>query len=290
MGVAAKIAPSMLSSDFANLASEAQRMLDCGADWLHMDIMDGYNLNYCLLHKPFILNYCKLVILFVLSLLLKVVGLSLSEFCVLYVILELSWMVLLFENVVVILFLHFVPNLTIGAPVIESLRKHTKAYLDCHLMVTNPLDYVEPLGKAGASGFTFHVEVSRDNWGELVQRIKSKGMRPGVSLKPGTPIEEVYPLVEGENPVEMVLVMTVEPGFGGQKFMPETMDKVRALRKKYPSLDIEVDGGLGPSTIDMAASAGANCIVAGSSVFGAPDSAQVISLLRKSVEEVQKNN
>lgn len=157
-------------------------------------------------------------------------------------------------------------------------------------MVTNPLDYVEPLGKAGASGFTFHVEVSRDNWGELVQRIKSKGMRPGVSLKPGTPIEEVYPLVEGENPVEMVLVMTVEPGFGGQKFMPETMDKVRALRKKYPSLDIEVDGGLGPSTIDMAASAGANCIVAGSSVFGAPDSAQVISLLRKSVEEVQKNN
>uniref|UniRef100_A0A6N2K3I9 Ribulose-phosphate 3-epimerase n=1 Tax=Salix viminalis TaxID=40686 RepID=A0A6N2K3I9_SALVM len=236
MGVAAKIAPSMLSSDFANLASEAQRMLDCGADWLHMDIMDGYNLNYCLLHKP-----------------------------------------------------HFVPNLTIGAPVIESLRKHTKAYLDCHLMVTNPLDYVEPLGKAGASGFTFHVEVSRDNWGELVQRIKSKGMRPGVSLKPGTPIEEVYPLVEGEYPVEMVLVMTVEPGFGGQKFMPETMDKVRALRKKYPSLDIEVDGGLGPSTIDMAASAGANCIVAGSSVFGAPDSAQVISLMRKRVEEVQKN-
>ncbi|KAL9230633.1 hypothetical protein vseg_005960 [Gypsophila vaccaria] len=223
MGVEAKIAPSMLSSDFANLASEAQRMLDCGADWLHMDIMVS----------------------------------------------------------------HFVSNLTIGAPVIESLRKHTKAYLDCHLMVTDPLVYVEPFGKAGASGFTFHVEVSKDNWEEIVKKIKFHGMRPGVALKPGTPIEEVYPLLEGRNPVEMVLVMTVEPGFGGQKFMPETMDKVRDLRKKYPSLDIEVDGGLGLSTIDAAASAGANCIVAGSSVFGAPDPAQVIKVLRQSVEKAQ---
>ncbi|KAG7015956.1 Ribulose-phosphate 3-epimerase, cytoplasmic isoform [Cucurbita argyrosperma subsp. argyrosperma] len=218
MGVAAKIAPSMLSSDFANLASEAERMLKFGADWLHMDIMF-----FCL--------------------------------CI-------------YRR-------HFVPNLTIGAPVIESLRKHTKAYLDCHLMVTNPLDYVEPFAKAGASGFTFHVEVSKDNWQQLIQEIKSKGMKSGVALKPGTPIEEVYPLVESENPVEMVLVMTVEPGFGGQKFMPETMDKVRKLRQKYPSLDIEVDGGLGPSTIDAAASAGANCIVAGSSVFGAPEPSEV---------------
>ncbi|KAK2360037.1 Aldolase-type TIM barrel family protein [Trifolium repens] len=174
-----------------------------------------------------------------------------------------------------------------GTPIIESLRKHTKAYLDCHLMVTNPLDYVEPLGKAAASGFTFHIETSKDNWKELIQNIKSHGMKPGVAIKPGTSVEEVYPLVESENPVEMVLVMTVEPGFGGQKFMPEMMDKVRTLRKKYPSLDIEVDGGLGPSTIDAAASAGANCIVAGSSVFGAPEPDQVISLLRHSVEKSQ---
>ncbi|KDO55617.1 hypothetical protein CISIN_1g031549mg [Citrus sinensis] len=115
-------------------------------------------------------------------------------------------------------------------------------------------------------------------------------MRPGVALKPGTSVEEVYPLVEGANPVEMVLVMTVEPGFGGQKFMPEMMDKVRSLRNRYPSLDIEVDGGLGPSTIAEAASAGANCIVAGSSVFGAPEPAHVISLMRKSVEDAQKNS
>ncbi|KAL2898652.1 Ribulose-phosphate 3-epimerase cytoplasmic isoform [Bienertia sinuspersici] len=216
MGVEAKIAPSMLSSDFANLASEAQRMLHSGADWLHMDIM-------ALCPKSY--NWCS---------------------------------------------------------------SYREAYLDCHLMVTNPLAYVEPFGKAGASGFTFHVEVSKDNWQELVENIKAKGMRPGVALKPGTPIEEVYPLVEGNNPVEMVLVMTVEPGFGGQKFMPETMDKVRALRKKYPSLDIEVDGGLGPSTIDAAASAGANCIVAGSSVFGAPEPAHVIKLMRKSVEDAQQ--
>jgi ribulose-phosphate 3-epimerase len=96
--------------------------------------------------------------------------------------------------------------------------------------------------------------------------------------------------VEAENPVELVLVMTVEPGFGGQKFMPEMMEKVRALRKKYPSLDIEVDGGLGPSTIDVAASAGANCIVAGSSIFGAAEPGEVISALRKSVEGSQNKS
>ncbi|KAL9661681.1 hypothetical protein QQ045_026507 [Rhodiola kirilowii] len=166
----------------------------------------------------------------------------------------------------------------INGPSYEYFVCHSyeaRANLDCHLMVTNPLDYVYPLGKAGASGFTFYIEVSKDNWRELVHNIKSKGMRPGVALKPGIQIEEVFPLVEDTNPVAMDLVMTVEPGFGGQKFMPRMMDKVKCacgvLRMKYPTLDIEVDGGLGPSTIEEAATAGANCIVAGSSVLDPPN-------------------
>ncbi|KAI5061696.1 hypothetical protein GOP47_0024201 [Adiantum capillus-veneris] len=180
---------------------------------------------------------------------------------------------------------HFVPNLTIGAPVIQSLRKHTDAFLDCHLMVTNPSDYVAPFAQAGASGFTFHIEVVKDEWKDLLKSIKSAGMQAGVALRPGTSVEQIFPLVEGEEHVDMVLVMTVEPGFGGQKFMPEMMAKVNILRKKFPWLHIEVDGGLGPSTIKEAAQAGANCIVAGSSVFGSQDPAGVISILRSKVQD-----
>eukprot|EP00850_Spirogloea_muscicola_P009484 SM000053S17441 [mRNA] locus=s53:381109:382676:- [translate_table: standard] len=182
---------------------------------------------------------------------------------------------------------HFVPNLTIGEPVIKSLRKHTSAFLDCHLMVTNPRDYVEPLAAAGASSFTFHLEAVQDDWRELVTAIHTAGMKAAVAIKPGTPVDDVYPLAEAEEPVDMILVMTVEPGFGGQKFMPKMMAKVERLRERYPHLDIEVDGGLGPSTIDAAAAAGANCIVAGSAVFGAPDPPAVILSLRQCVLDAQ---
>ncbi|KAK5793213.1 hypothetical protein PVK06_034351 [Gossypium arboreum] len=229
MGVTPKIAPSMLSSDFANLASEAKRMLDFGADWLHMDIMDGYVslLSWTSLLKDF----ASLSFYFF----------STSCFSHFHSrCFRFYFSCLSIQRWVLIVFFVFVLLTAI------LLWRHA----------TNLQDTVLPFA---------------ENWQELIQKIKSKAMRPGVALKPGTPIEEVYPLVYSENPVEMVLVMTVEPGFGGQKFMPEMVDKVRVLRKKYPALDIEVDGGLGPSTIEMAASAGANCIVAGSSIFGAAE-------------------
>lgn len=181
---------------------------------------------------------------------------------------------------------HFVPNLTIGAPVVASLRKHTKAFLDVHLMVEHPEQYVEPMAKAGADQFTFHIEATNDAAG-LIDAIHAKKMRAGISVKPKTPIDSIYPYVDK---VDMILVMTVEPGFGGQSFMADMMPKVKALREKCPNLDIQVDGGLSPKTIDQAASAGANCIVAGSAIFGAKDIPGVIKELHDCVEKYIKKN
>ncbi|CAM9632853.1 unnamed protein product [Scytosiphon promiscuus] len=189
---------------------------------------------------------------------------------------------------------HFVPNLTFGAPVIKGLRKHTKALLDAHLMVSHPAQWVDDMAAAGCSlfaayRFTFHVEAT-DKVAELITKVKDKGMGVGIALKPGTPVEEVFPYCEE---LDLVLVMTVEPGFGGQSFMADQarkhrlrsrMSKVKELRRRYPDLDIEVDGGLADNTIEEAARAGANLIVCGSYIFKG-NKAERISLLKQAVEK-----
>jgi ribulose-phosphate 3-epimerase len=180
---------------------------------------------------------------------------------------------------------HMVPNLSFGPPVIASLRKALPdAMIDCHLMVSEPAKWVQPLKEAGATQFTFHLEsdLPANDANVMIQMIRDAGMRVGMVIKPGTPVERLFPYIEA---IDLVLIMTVEPGFSGQKFMPDMMIKVRTLRDKYPHLDIQVDGGLSPETIDVAASAGANVIVAASAIFGSKDRKAVIDTLRSGVEK-----
>ena len=211
-----KIAPSILSADFANLERDIHRIST--ADYVHVDVMDGV----------------------------------------------------------------FVPNISIGIPVVQSIRKVTDMFLDVHLMIVEPVRYVERFCDAGADLVTVHVEAdTQENIHDAIDKIHAKGKKAGVVLKPATPAEAALPFLEK---ADLILVMTVEPGFGGQKFMADMMPKVAALRKlideKNPACELEVDGGVAPDTCKACIEAGANVLVAGSAVYKAADIPARIQELR----------
>ncbi len=178
---------------------------------------------------------------------------------------------------------HFVPNLTIGPPVVASLRRHTPLFFDCHLMMTNPEKYLEDFATAGADGCTVHVEIG--NTPALIDQMRELGLRAGLALNPDTPFEAVAPFLDR---VDLVLCMTVFPGFGGQEFMAEVLGKVRQVRDAVDAgsfaLDVEVDGGIDVDTAPRAAEAGANVFVAGSAIFGDARPWEAADRIRGSIE------
>ena len=176
---------------------------------------------------------------------------------------------------------HFVPNITFGAPVIKCVRKYTDKPFDVHLMITDPLKYIDDFADAGADIITFHVECDSDI-DKTIEKIKSRGIKAGLVIKPKTPAESVFEYLDK---IDLVLVMTVEPGFGGQSFMADMMPKVRAIKEeaKRRGIDIpvEADGGIGAATIAQCAEAGVDVCVAGTAVFKAEDAAKAIKSLRE---------
>ena len=217
------VSPSLLAADYKNLAAEVKRIEEAGANYLHLDIMDG----------------------------------------------------------------HFVPNISFGADLVASLRSATKLIFDVHLMISDPMKYIPNFIKAGSDIITVHYESTNDPAGVL-KYLRDHEIRTGLAISPDTPAEVVLPLVEA-GLCDMVLVMTVYPGFGGQSLIMDTLGKVKKIRRYVDenklAIDIQVDGGIGESNVGLAASSGANIFVAGSAVFKASDPKLAIANLREGAEK-----